>query len=453
MASGKRPPSDGSRRRRPSAVIDLKATEVVEPAAAESRADAPAPPPQPAAVSPSPQVSTPLPEAPFIPPSPEPPYQAASARGPSGPPPPEPPPRDPPPGPPPSGRSFAWLPEELSWSQASAGIAGASGAVLAVLLLWLFGAFSSGRDHSADLSPRLASIERQLRDLAARPVPASVDPKAIDEIAARLTRLESAQSTPRAPVTDPVVLGRLSAAEQSAKSLADNVAALSRRGENVEGALRETQARVERMASALEALRDTQSRLDKMSAALEELRTHVREASAGNDPAARLAAAAAALRSAVERGDPFVAEFAVVKPLASDAAALKSLEPFAAIGVPRNAALANELATLVKPMLQAASPSRDGNFIERLQANAEKLVRVRPIGEATGDDRSAILTRIETRASQADVPGALAELAKLPTAERAPFQPWIAKAEARQHAIEASRRLAADSVAALRATP
>ena len=433
-------------------MIDLKATEVVEPAAAEPRADAPAPPPQPAAASPSPQVLTPLPEAPFIPPSPEPPYQSASARGPSAPPR-EPPPRDPPPGPSPPGRSFAWLPEELSWSQASAGIAGAAGAVLTVLLLWLFGAFSSGRDHSADLSPRLASIERQLRELAARPVPASVDPKAVEEIAARLARLESAQSTPRAPVTDPVVLGRLSAGEQSAKSLADNVAALSRRSESAESALRETHARVERMAAALDALRDTQSRFDKMSAALEELRTRAREAAAGSDRAARLAAAAAALRSAVERGDPFTAEFAVVRPLASDAGALKSLEPFAATGVPRNAALASELAALVKPMLQAASPSRDGNFIERLQANAEKLVRVRPIGEATGDDRSAILARIEARASQADVPGALAELAKLPPAERAPFQPWIAKAEARQQAVEASRRLAADAIAALRATP
>ena len=83
------------------------------------------------------------------------------------------------------------------------------------LLLWLFGALSGGHDASADLSPRLAAIEKQLNDLAARPAPARVDPKAVDDLAARLAKLESAQAAPRAPVTDPVVLGRINAAESA----------------------------------------------------------------------------------------------------------------------------------------------------------------------------------------------------------------------------------------------
>ena len=72
---------------------------------------------------------------------------------------------------------------------------------------------------------------------------------------------------------------------------------------------------------------------------------------------------------------------------------------------------------------------------------------------ARGDDRSAILARIEQRAAHANISGALAELAKLPPDARAPAQAWIAKAEARNKAIEASRRLAADAIAALKATP
>jgi hypothetical protein len=80
-------------------------------------------------------------------------------------------------------------------------------------------------------------------------------------------------------------------------------------------------------------------------------------------------------------------------------------------------------------------------------------VRVRPIGETAGDDRKAILARVEQRALRGSIGGALAELAKLPPAARAPMQPWIAKAEARNRAIEASQRIAADAVAALRATP
>ena len=53
-------------------------------------------------------------------------------------------------------------------------------------------------------------------------------------------------------------------------------------------------------------------------------------------------------------------------------------------------------------------------IVWRLQANAEKLVRIRPIEETSGNDPLAIVARIEIRAAQADIAGALAELAKLP---------------------------------------
>ena len=65
----------------------------------------------------------------------------------------------------------------------------------------------------------------------------------------------------------------------------------------------------------------------------------------------------------------------------------------------------------------------------------------------------AILARVEQRAAQGNIAGALAELAKLPADARAPVQAWIAKAEARNKALDASRRLAADAVAALKAAP
>jgi hypothetical protein len=288
----------------------------------------------------------------------------------------------------------------------------------------------------------------QLRELAARPAPVSADPKAVEDVAARLERLESAQAQPRAPVTDPVVLGRVSATENALKSLADNVAGLSRRSDGIEATL-------SRRSEAIEAaLRETQGRLDRLTATLSDLQTTVRAAAAGSDRAVRLAVAATALREAVERGDPFAAELAVTKPLASDANALTPLEPFASTGVPASLALARELTALLQPMLRASGgPPRDGGFLERLQANAEKLVRIRPVDEARGDDRSAILARIEQHAARADLPGALAEIGKLPAEARAPFAAWAAKAEARGNAIDASRRFAANAVAALKTAP
>jgi hypothetical protein len=409
----------------PESEAETSASPPADPVPPEAAASAPsdAPPFNPTSFDPNPTV---LPSA-----------DAAAEQSPADP---EPVRSEPPqpPDEPPTGRRapFAFMPEPASWPVA--GIAGVAGALMMALLFWLFGALSGGHDGSVDLSPRLAAIEKQLNDIAARPAPGRVDPKAVDDLAARLAKLESAQSAPRAPVTDPVVLGRINAAESATKSLADNAAALSRRADAADAALR-----------------DTNGRIEKLTAALADVQTTARAAAAGSDRASRLAVAASALRNAVEHGDPFTAELAIVKPLAPDAGAIALLEPFAASGVPGNAALGQELATIIRPLLRASDQTPpDAGFLDRLQANAQKLVRVRPVDEEPrGDDRSAILSRVEQRASQGNVAAAMTELNKLPADARAPMQAWIAKAEARNKAIDASRRLAADAVAALKAAP
>ena len=73
---------------------------------------------------------------------------------------------------------------------------------------------------------------------------------------------------------------------------------------------------------------------------------------------------------AVERGEPFAAG-ARRRQAAGDGcrAASAPLEPFAATGVPRTAALARELSQLAAAMLNAAGTApRDGGIIDRLQA-------------------------------------------------------------------------------------
>jgi hypothetical protein len=74
---------------------------------------------------------------------------------------------------------------------------------------------------------------------------------------------------------------------------------------------------------------------------------------------------------------------------------------------------------------------------------------VRPAEEIAGADPAAVVSRAEAKAARADLAGALAELGELPAAARAPAEPWIKKAQARAAALEASRRLAADALAAL----
>ena len=424
--SGSPPGQPGGRRKRPPTVLNLEATDVTSAAAAaQSSAE------QPAAAA----------DAPPGPPPDAAPEQASS----------EPSRAEPSAAETPEAPRTRRLPQGVLWTHVGAGIAGAVGGLGVVLLLWFGGALSGIRDASSDLSPQLAAVQRQLaaaqqqiKELSARPAPAvtpSIDPKAMDALAARLAKLEAAPAAPRGPVTDPAVAGRLTAVETNMKALAESIDVLAGRANGQDGAMREANAR-----------------LEKLGAAIGDLQAALRTSQAGSDRAARLAMAALALRGAVERGEPFAAELAIIKPLASDATEIATLEPFAASGVPSDAVLGRELAASIQPMMQAAvhqapSQAARGGFLDRLQANAEKLVRITPVGEARGDDRGALFSRIGQQAVKGDVAGASAELSKLPADGRAPFQGWIDKVQARDKAIEASRRLANNAVAALRPVP
>ena len=169
----------------------------------------------------------------------------------------------------------------------------------------------------------------------------------------------------------------------------------------------------------------------------------------GPDRAGRIAFVAVALRAAAERGDPFAQELAAAKALAPAAAVLAPLEPFATTGVPRPAALARELSQVAPQMLTVAGPARESGILDRLQQNAERLVRIRPINEGAGDDPGTVVTRAEVKATHGDIAGALAEIARLPEAIRAPAQGWIRRAEMQVAALTAARRFAETTVDAL----
>ena len=60
-----------------------------------------------------------------------------------------------------------------------------------------------------------------------------------------------------------------------------------------------------------------------------------------------------------------------------------------------------------------------------------------------------MIARINIDAARGDIAAALAGIARLPESARAPAASWVKKAEAREAAIAASRRIAADALAAL----
>ena len=348
-------------------------------------------------------------------------------------------------------RRRGWLPAGVS--MIGAGVLGA-GIVLAVL--GSMGLLVNPNDGLSAVDARLAGLELEVRDLAARAPAAGVDARALDEVVGRVDTLEAAVVTSRPATGDPSFSNRIAAINGEVKALAETIGTLGRRNDEAAAAARAAQTRSDATAAAVATLAQKlpagvaveRSQVEALAARVAAVETSEKTAARG-DQAVRLVLVATALKAAVERGDPFAAELAAAKALGADPKLTTALEPFAASGVPTSAALARELAVFAPSLRPPASaPAREG-FLERLQVNAEKLVRVRPTDEVAGSDAAAIASRVETKAAQEDIAGAQAELAKLSTTARAPAEAWLKQAQARTAALDASRRVAADALAGL----
>ena len=346
-----------------------------------------------------------------------------------------------------------------------AGVAGGVLVTLAIVVLWLSGLVPARYAASSDTSAQIAALEAQVRDLKNRPV-AMVDTPSVDALTQRVGKIEDTMS--KLPAGEAGVAERLAATDSAVKSLGSALTTLNRRSEDIAAAAAQARERADAAAKAMTELNTSVQEiakgnaagippaeldaLQKRIAALEQsaqaARADIAKASAA-DSAARLALSAAGLRDAAFSGAPFTAELAQAKSLGAGDEALAPLAPFAATGVPTAQSLAQELRALLPAMLKiSGAQAPQGSFLERLQANAGKLVRIRPL-DAPGDDPSAVLARLEIDAAKADMAGALADLGKLADATRAPAQSWIEKAKARQAALTAARQFAADTARAL----
>src|SRR5262245_29171403 len=361
-----------------------------------------------------------------------------------------------------------WLPPHVPWRTIGAGV---GGLLLVAVAIFFASRFTSGDGApppgpgANPLEERLARLERQVRELSGRTQPPVVDPKVIDDLVSRVAKLEAAQARP--PGADSNVFNRIATLEGALKAIEEKLGVVARRTDEIAVIAREAREKADATAAALAELTRKVAQLGPPGgpraeidalvtriAALEStakaIEVEIAKRSLGDSADVRRAVTASALNGAVERADPFAAELAAAKALATDPNVLAPLDQFAQTGVPSAASLGRELVTLIPALTQqAGGVSRDAGFLERMQAGAERLVRIRPIEDVPGDDPAAVLARVEVRANQADLAGALAELAKLPASAQAPAQAWIAKAKARIAALAASRRFTADSLAAI----
>jgi hypothetical protein len=277
----------------------------------------------------------------------------------------------------------------------------------------------------------------------------------VDALTSRVAGIEARLAK---PATDPAVATQLAALEKSLGALRDQLAATRAQSEKLAaqvssqgGSTPSTPGEAAAPAADLSAIA---ARLDALEQSSRSEATDIQQAKAqakADDAPLRRVVVASLLDLGVRQGDPYAATLAAAKALAPDAAALQSLESFAATGVPTAASLSRELLTLVPKLTPPAAETNDttgSSLVDRLQARAEKLVRFQRT-DATGTDRGAIVARVMAAALRNDANEARRELKTLAPADRTAAQSWIDKADARDAALTASRQFAADAMTAL----
>jgi hypothetical protein len=388
---------DSGRPKREPPTIDLEATEV----SSETRSAAEASPAEAspeAASEPSPE---PTPEAPSVPPVDAPPSRPVSP----------------------------WI------------VAPVSGAVAAALVIGVGSmlGWPAIQPASAPPAPQLSS--------------------AVDALTARVAGLEPKVGK---PVPDPASAARTEALEKTVAALRTELAATRAQGEKLASAVNDVRsaprgdgASSPDMSGIDERIAKIESLMRTQSAEIAQQGSKLADAKADAKPAddmpLRRLVSAALLDVLVRIGEPYPVALAATKALTPNPDALKPLDQFAEKGVPSAGRLSSELLALVPKLSPAAQPSTattGTGIVERLQAGAAKLVKIERTDTA-GTDRSAVVARITAAALRNDANEARRELKTLEPDDRAAAQSWLERADARDAALAASRKFAADAMAAL----
>jgi hypothetical protein len=287
---------------------------------------------------------------------------------------------------------------------------------------------------------------------------------AIDDLTARIAGLETKAGK---PAGDPAAAARIDAVEKSLASLRGELATTRAQAEKLSSVINDVKSAPrdgaaaalnlsavnERVAMIESATRTQGAEIAQQGAKIADIKAadaKLADAKPADDIPLRRVVSAALLDVLVRVGDPYVAALNATKSLTDNSDALKPLDAFATSGVPNVNALCRELLTIVPKL----SPPPDNTattgagIVDRLQAGAAKLVRIQR-ADAVGNDRGSIVARVTTAALRNDLADARRELNTLSPADRAAAQAWLDKADARDAALAASRKFAADAMAAL----
>jgi hypothetical protein len=260
--------------------------------------------------------------------------------------------------------------------------------------------------------------------------------------------VEARLDKPAVSAPDPA---RLDALEKSLATLRGDLASSRTQSDKLAATVNELKSAPRESAAAA----DLSGVNDRIAALEKSVRAQTTEIAQGgakpaDDVPLRRIVAAALLDVTVRTGEPYPAALLAAKSLSPNPEALKPLEEFAATGVPHPFNLSRELLALVPKLSPppAENATTGLGLVERLQAGASKLVRIER-SDAVGNDRGAVVSRVTAAALRNDYGEARRELMTLSPDDRAAAQAWIDKADARDAALAASRKFAAEAMTAL----
>ncbi len=260
----------------------------------------------------------------------------------------------------------------------------------------------------------------------------AIDTAELDALKAEVANLAA---RPAAEGTDPALAERVSALEESVASAASaptaDAAAVEALKTQLAGAEQAIQSLRAEIASNKQALEQSTTRLDEAERKLEEPRSDVEMARA---------IALSGLKTAIDRGGPFLSELDALKSVSPEDPAVAALTPLASNGVPSRSDLVRDFNQVADDILSAINqPEAGEGWTDRLLASARSLVKVRPVGNVEGETPEAIVARVENKLQNGDLKGAALEWETLPEAGKQASSDFATKLKNR---IEAEERVA-----------
>jgi|GEM_PF-3422802 len=300
------------------------------------------------------------------------------------------------------------------------------------------GGATAGTAVSADLDKRLSDIESRVSAVESRPAVVSSDGAPVDDATAKAL-------TDRIDALD-TQMKQLATTLDQIKTSATGTATDSGQLKQIETTLASLKAQLDTVSGDVSGVtKDVNAKVAALQKTVDE------KVTAPADTVARATAgtlALTALQRAVDSGQPYASELAILAKLTDDKTDIATLRTDADKGITDLVSLQARFDETANAIMAAGDDQATG-IVGSLMDSARSLVRVRPAGKVEGDSRGAIVSRIEAALESGDLKTAESEWETLDAPAKAASKDWADDLKARIAANSALESLSSTLTAAL----